>query len=138
MAVYIKVFDDTGEAAAVEALDPPVYVYRQPRNGMIVRCVEPLAHGVLNAEGEKIYQLEGKEPIGRAAATAAIITEAEYEELAGELGTDGKEDPEDTNPDPGEKPGEEPMTRAELTAAVEKLNADMGALTSAVEKGLAL
>ena len=136
--IYIKVLDDSGNAASVEELTNPVYVYKQPNNGLIVRCIDTLAQGVLDAKGEKIYQLEGKEAIDRASATAVIITTAEYEELAATLGTDTGEDPEDTDPAVPEDSEEEPMTRAELTAAVNQLSADQAALTAAIEKGLTL
>lgn len=136
--IYIKVLDDSGNAASVEELTNPVYVYKQPSNGLIVRCIDTLAQGVLDAKGEKIYQLEGKETIDRASATAVIITTAEYEELAATLGTETGEDPEDTDPVVPEDSEEEPMTRAELTAAVNQLSADQAALTAAIEKGLTL
>ena len=138
MSIYIKILDDSGAAASVEELTNPVYICKQPSNGLIVRCIEPKAQGVLDAAGEKIYQLEGKEPIDRAAATAAIITKAEYEELAATLGADTGEDPEDTDPVVPEDSEAEPMTRAELTAAVNQLSADQAALTAAIEKGLTL
>ena len=130
--------DGGGNAASVEELKNPVYVCKQPSNGLIVRCIEPKAQGVLDAKGEKIYQLEGKEAIDRATATAVIITTAEYEELAATLGTDTGEDPEDTDPVVPEDSEEEPMTRAELTVAVNQLSADQAALTAAIEKGLTL
>ena len=133
--IYIKVLEDSGNAASVEELTNPVYVYKQPSNGLIVRCIETLAQGVLDAAGEKIYQLEGKEAIDRATATAVIITTAEYEELAATLGADTGQDPEDTDPVLPDDTEEEPMTRAELTAAVNQLTA---ALAAAIEKGLTL
>ena len=37
MTIYIKIMDDTGEIVAVEELIDPVYVYKQPSNGEIVR-----------------------------------------------------------------------------------------------------
>lgn len=136
--IYIKVLDDSGNAASVEELTNPVYVYKQPSNGLIVRCIETLAQGVLDAAGEKIYQLEGKEAIDRATATAVIITTAKYEELAATLGTDTGQDPEDTDPVVPDDTEEEPMTRAELTAAVNQLTAEQAALAAAIEKGLTL
>lgn len=135
--IYIKIIDDTGAAVSVEELTEPVYVYKQPSNGLIVRCIDTLAQGVLDAAGEKIYQLEGKAALDRAAATAVIITTAEYEELAATLGTDD-EDPEDTSPEVPEDSETEPMTRAELTEAVTQLAADQAALAEAIEKGLTL
>lgn len=139
MTIYIKIMDDTGAVVAVEELTPPVYVHKQPSNGEIVRCIETLAQGVLDAEGANIYQLHGKEPIDRAVATAMVITTAEYEELLLSLGTSEDEDEEDTEPEvPEGGDAGEVMTRAELTAAVNQLAADQAALTAAIQKGLTL
>lgn len=139
MTIYIKIMDDTGAVVAVEELTPPVYVHKQPSNGEIVRCIETLAQGVLDAEGANIYQLYGKEPIDRAVATAMVITTAEYDELLLSLGTSEDEDEEDTEPEvPEGGDTGEVMTRAELTAAVNQLAADQAALTAAIQKGLTL
>ena len=139
MTIYIKIMDDTGEIVAVEELIDPVYVYKQPSNGEIVRCIDTLAQGVLDAEGANIYQLYGKEPIDRAVATAMVITTAEYDELLLSLGTSEDEDEEDTEPEvPEGGDAGEVMTRAELTAAVNQLAADQAALTAAIQKGLTL
>ncbi len=137
--IYIKIMDDTGTVVAVEALTPPVYVYKQPSNGEIVRCIDTQAQGVLDAEGANIYQLYGKETIDRAVATAMVITTAEYDELLLSLGTSEGEDKEDTEPEvPEGGDAGEVMTRAELTAAVNQLAADQAALTAAIQKGLTL
>ena len=139
MTIYIKIMDDTGEIVAVEELIDPVYVYKQPSNGEIVRCIDTLAQGVLDAEGANIYQLYGKEPVDRAVATAMVITTAEYDELLLSLGTSEDEDEEDTEPEvPEGGDAGEVMTRAELTAAVNQLAADQAALTAAIQKGLTL
>ena len=98
MTIYIKIMDDTGEIVAVEELIDPVYVYKQPSNGEIVRCIDTLAQGVLDAEGANIYQLYGKEPVDRAVATAMVSTTAENDELLLSLGTSEDEDEEDTDP----------------------------------------
>ena len=138
MTIYIKIMDDTGAVVAVEELTPPVYVHKQPSNGEIIRCIETLAQGVLDAEGANIYQLHGKEPVDRAVATAMVITTAEYEELLSTLGATDK-DEEDVDPEVPEGTDEsEVMTRAELTAAVNQLAADQAALTAAIQKGLTL
>ena len=139
MTIYIKIMDDTGAVVAVEKLAPPVYVYKQPGNGEIVRCIETLAQGVLDAKGANIYQLHGKEPVDRAVATAMVITTAEYDELLLSLGTSEDEDEEDTDPEvPEGGPAGEVMTRAELTAAVKRLTANQVSLTAAIQKGLTL
>lgn len=137
--IYIKILDDSGAAVSVEELTEPVYVYKQPSNGAIVRCIETLAQGVLDATGANIYQLYGKEPIDRATATAIVITLAEYDELLLSLGTSEDEDKEDVNPEVPEGGSEaDIMTRAELTEAVTQLAADQAALTAAIQKGLTL
>lgn len=137
--IYIKVLDTAGEAASVEKLTPPVYVCKQPRNGLIIRCIDTMAQGVLDVTGDKIYQLKGTEPIEQAVATAVIITTAEYEELLATLDTGNAPDPEDTQPEvPEGTEAEDVMTRAELTAAVNQLSADQAALTAAIQKGLTL
>lgn len=124
--LYIKILDTDGNAASIEALENPVYVYTQPKNGLVVRCSSVRAQGVLDKTGSVIYQLQGKETIDRAVATAVIITTAEYYELEATLGTE--EDPEDTNPEiPEDTTEEEVLTRAELTAKVSELEEQLAA-----------
>ena len=131
--IYIKVLDNAGKAASVEALTPPVYVCKQSSNGLIVRCIDTLAQGVLDSAGGKIYQLEGREPIDRAVATAVIITTAEYEELMATLGTGSTPDPEDTVPEvPEDTDKTTIMTRAELTEKVNELDEAIELLLSGV------
>lgn len=130
MTTYIKIIDDTGAVVAVEALTPPVYVYKQPSNGEIVRCIETLAQGVLDAEGANIYQLYGKAPVDRAVATALVITTMEYDELRLSLEAT---DEEDTDPEVPEGTDETTiMTRAELTEKVNELDEAMELLLSGV------
>ena len=133
MTIYIKIMDDTGTVVAVEALTQPVYVYKQPSNGEIVRCIDTLAQGVLDAEGANIYQLYGKAPVDRAVATAMVITTAEYDELLLSLGTSEDEDEEDTDPEvPEGTDATQIMTRAELTEKVNELGEAMELLLSGV------
>ena len=133
MTIYIKIMDDTGTVVAVEALTPPVYVYKQPSNGEIVRCIDTLGQGVLDAEGANIYQLYGKEPVDRAVATAMVITTAEYDELLLSLGTSEDEDEEYTDPEvPDGTDATQIMTRAELTEKVNELGEAMELLLSGV------
>ena len=131
--ISITIMDDTGTVVAVEALTPPVYVYKQPSNGEIVRCIDTQAQGVLDAEGANIYQLYGKETIDRAVATAMVITTAEYDELLLSLGTSEDEDKEDTEPEvPEGTDATQIMTRAELTEKVNELDEAMELLLSGV------
>lgn len=129
--VCIKIYDNSGAAAAVEKLESPVYVYVQPGNGRILRCREAVAQGILGADGSCYYQLQSREEITGAAALAAVITVAEYEELLATMGTE--EDPEDTNPEVPEGTEEtDIMTRAELTEKVNELDEAMELLLSGV------
>lgn len=128
--IYIKILDTDGQAVSVEALDPPVYVYIQPRNGALLRCVQPLAQGVVSSDGSVIYQLEGKTPLAQAVATAVVITTAEYYELEATL---GQTDIEDTEPEIPEDVEETTiMTRAELTEKVNELDEAIDLLLSGV------
>lgn len=79
--MYVKVKNAAGETIALEAIEPVVYVYRQRRNGALLRCVQPLGQGILSRDGRVIYQLPGKETLPQAVAAAEIITEAEFHAL---------------------------------------------------------
>lgn len=128
--IYIKILDTDGNVASIEALENPVYVYTQPRNGVVVSCSSVRAQGIVSADGSVIYQLQGKEPIDRAVATAVIITTAEYYELEATLGTE--EDPEDIAPKIEEGSEKQPMTRAELTAEVTEIREALDLILSGV------
>lgn len=129
--IYIKILNSSEEVASVEVLETPVYVFTNPKNGRILRCMKVLAHGVLDKTGSVIYQLQGKTPIDRAVATAVVITTAEYYELEATLGTE--EDPEDTTPEiPEGTEGSDIMTRAQLTEKVNELDEAMALLLSGV------
>ena len=110
--IYIKVLkDDT--VVAVEAHPSPVYVYKQA-NGVLVRCTERKAQGILSIDGGTVYQLYEKEALENATMTAMVITTTEYLSLVDTL---DKEDTEDTDPVvPEDTTEEEVLTRAQLTA----------------------
>lgn len=77
--IYIKVLkDDT--VVAVEAHPSPVYVYKQA-NGVLVRCTERKAQGILSIDGGTVYQLYEKEALANATMTAMSIAVAEYQSL---------------------------------------------------------
>lgn len=121
--LYIKVLKDDTTIAA-EAHPDPVYVYKQT-NGVIVRCSERKAQGILSVDGSTIYQLDGKEALENTTLTAVIITTTEYLVLVEEL---DKEDTEDTEPEiPEDVPEEEVLTRAQLTAKVATLEEELAA-----------
>lgn len=120
--LYVKILSGD-EMIGLEAIEDPVYVKLQTKNNMIVRCLEPLAQGILSADGSTIYQLEGKESMGGDYDTAMIITLAEYEELLSDY-----EDPEDSNPEiPEGETEDDILTRAQLTAKVAELEEQLAA-----------
>ena len=119
--IYIKVLkDDT--VVAVEAHPSPVYVYKQA-NGVLVRCTERKAQGILSIDGGTVYQLYEKEALVNATMTAVVITTTEYLSLVDTL-----EDTEDTDPVVSEDTTEEEvLTRAQLTAKVTALETELAA-----------
>lgn len=121
--IYIKVLkDDT--VVAVEAHPSPVYVYKQA-NGVLVRCTERKAQGILSIDGGTVYQLYEKEALANATMTAMVITTTEYLSLVDTL---DKEDTEDSEPVvPEDTTEEEVLTRAELTAKVSALETELAA-----------
>lgn len=123
--IYIKIIDDKGVITSLEAHSDPSYVGVQFRNGRVLRCVEPVAQGILSVDGMVIYQLEGRPSLPGTSGTAVVITTAEYEDLLASL---GKTDAEDTAPVVPEGIEEESiMTRAELTAKVLALEEELAA-----------
>lgn len=121
--IYIKVLkDDT--VVAVEAHPSPVYVYKQA-NGVLVRCTERKAQGILSIDSGTVYQLYEKEALENATMTAMVITTTEYLSLVDTL---DKEDTEDTDPVvPEDTTEEEVLTRAQLTAKVTALETELAA-----------
>ena len=120
--VYIKVMQGDTVVTA-EAHETPVYVCRQ-KNGIIKRCTEQSAQGILSLDGSTIYQLEGKDSLNLDNGYTADFTYMTvYEEIIADI---TEEDTEDTNPDvPEDTPEEEILTRAELTAKVKALEEEL-------------
>ena len=120
--VYIKVMQGDTVVTA-EAHETPVYVCRQ-KNGIIKRCTEQSAQGILSLDGSTIYQLEGKDSLDLDNGYTADFTYMTvYEEIIAGI---TEEDTEDTNPDvPEDTPEEEILTRAELTAKVKALEEEL-------------
>ncbi len=122
--IWIKVMD--GETLiAAEAHERPQYVRRQS-NGAIVLCDEAFAQGIVSKDGTVIYQLDGKSPIGiDGCSTAYQIYGTEYDELIRDV-----PDTEDDTPElPPDTPEDKILTRAELTARVQELEAQNAMLT---------
>lgn len=120
--VYIKVMQGDTVVTA-EAHETPVYVCRQ-KNGIIKRCTEQSAQGILSLDGSTIYQLEGKDSLNLDNGYTADFTYMTvYEEIIAGI---TEEDTEDTNPDvPEDTPEEKILTRAELTAKVKALEEEL-------------
>lgn len=120
--VYIKVMQGDTVFTA-EAHENPVYVCRQ-KNGIIKRCTEQSAQGILSLDGSTIYQLEGKDSLNLDNGYTADFTYMTvYEEIIAGI---TEEDTEDINPDvPENTPEEEILTRAELTAKVKALEEEL-------------
>lgn len=120
--VYIKVMQGDTVITA-EAHENPVYVCRQ-KNGIIKRCTEQSAQGILSLDGSTIYQLEGKDSLNLDNGYTADFTYMTvYEEIIAGI---TEEDTEDINPDvPEDTPEEEILTRAELTAKVKALEEEL-------------
>lgn len=122
--IWIKVMD--GETLiAAEAHERPQYVRRQS-NGAIVLCDEAFAQGIVSNDGTVIYQLDGKAPIGiDGCSTAYQIYGTEYDDLIRDV-----PDTEDDTPElPPDTPEDKILTRAELTARVQELEAQNAMLT---------
>lgn len=122
--VYIKVMQGDTVITA-EAHETPVYVCKQ-KNGIIKRCSEQNAQGILSLDGSTIYQLDGKESLNLDNGYTADFTYMTvYEEIIAGI---TEEDTEDTNPEvPEDTTEEEILTRAELTAKVKALEEELSA-----------
>ena len=121
--LYIKTFDAEGVQTGAQALAEPCYVRWYVSNGMMARCDQAEAQGVIGTDGEA-YLLDGQMPHGIQEPRAEIITEAEYRAII-------DEDPEDEDPViPDPEPEEPPMTRAELTARLLELEAQTSSMTA--------
>lgn len=122
--VYIKVMQGDTVITA-EAHETPVYVCKQ-KNGIIKRCSEQSAQGILSLDGSTIYQLDGKDSLNLDNGyTAEFTYMTVYEEIIAGI---TEEDTEDTDPVvPDDTTEEEILTRAELTAKVKALEEELSA-----------
>lgn len=122
--VYIKVMQGDTVITA-EAHEAPVYVCKQ-KNGIIKRCSEQSAQGILSLDGSTIYQLVGKESLNLDNEYTADFTYMTvYEEII--AGVEDA-DKEDTEPEvPAGSSADDILTRAELTAKVKELEEELQA-----------
>lgn len=130
---YIKILGADGSVVAAEAIETPVYVRVQEKNGLIVRCPEMNALGILSADGGTIYQLEGKAPLDGKDMTAIFIDVTEYTVLSESLGASDGDDEGNGDDAGGETAGEDQptggtvMTRAEMSARIIALEDELKA-----------
>lgn len=128
----------------VDAIKYPCYVVYEPRLGWFLMCPEAQAQGVAHRNGTSYWHLEGREEFGvdgYTTVSAVSISDEEADELIAAL-NEGEQpiepDPEET-PDTGEDT--EPEQIISLTtvyAQLQTTQADVAALTAAIEKGLSL
>lgn len=113
---YIKTFDAEDRLTGAEKIEVLVYVRWQESNGMLVRCTEEEAQGIIGADDNTVYLINGNMPHGEKEPYAEFISKEEYDQIVGE-------DPEDEDPEIPEGTDEdEVLTRAELTEENKKLN----------------
>ena len=124
--LYLKIMEGDTVVTA-EAHSDPVYVCRQAKNNILVRCSDVHAQGILSLDGSTVYQLDGKEALNLDNGyTAYPIYMTEYDEIINNLPPE--EDSEDTEPEiPEGTDGETILTRAELTARVNALEDELQA-----------
>ena len=107
------------------AIEAPGYLMRQ-KNGVIVLC----------PNGENMWQLEGREPLGEDLPVVRFITMAEYDQWIAHRNAPPEPDPEDTEPDiPEDVEPETVLTRAELTEKVRRLEEELAAAKAALGLG---
>ena len=110
--MYIKTFTPDGTYSGVQEVDPVVWIKYQIENGLIVRCPEEDAQGILSQDAMTFLFKDGVMPRGIREPYYIEISKEEFDYLNGD-------DPEDETPEiPDDNPEEVPMTRAELTERV--------------------
>ena len=65
----------------IDALNSPVYVRYQQRNGIIIQCEENIAQGVLSSDGSTVYQIEGREQMAGESPDTVVIAEISQDEF---------------------------------------------------------
>lgn len=124
--LYVKIMEGDTVVTA-EAHESPVFICRQEKNNILVRCPEVHAQGILSLDGSTVYQLDGKPSLDLDNGYTAYPTVmTEYEEIVNNQTQE--EDTEDENPEIPEGTDERTvLTRAELTAKVAELEDELQA-----------
>ena len=65
----------------IDALNSPVYVRYQQRNGIIIQCEENIAQGVLSSDGSTVYQIEGREQMAGESPDTVVLAEISQDEF---------------------------------------------------------
>lgn len=126
----------------LDAIKNPCYVVYVPRLNLFLACPEAQAQGVAQRNGTTYWHLEGQDEFGvdgYTTVSAVAISDEEADELITAL-NEG-EQPVVPDPDPGEETPTEPEKVISLTtvyAQLQTTQADVAALTAAIEKGLSL
>ena len=123
---WFKIIEDGETKTAVE-YDSPVWV--RMKNGILLRCSEGQAQGILHSDGATVFQLDGKAPItGRVINKLAVeITMTEYERIINE----DYDDEDIPDPDPEEDP-EEQMTIRQMRERIKELTESNEMLTECI------
>lgn len=129
--IYLERYE-SGEQI-LYAIEAPGYLMRQ-KNGVIVLCPNGhRAQGILSPDGENMWQLEGREPLGEDLPVVRFVTMAEYDQWIAHRNAPPEPDPEDTEPEiPEDVEPETVLTRAELTEKVNNLEEALDLLLSGV------
>lgn len=126
----------------LDAIKNPCYVVYVPRLKLFLACPEAQAQGVAQRNGTTYWHLDGRDDFGvdgYTTVSAVSISDEEADALMKAL--DEGEQPVEPDPDPGEEPPTEPEKVISLTtvyAQLQTTQADVAALTAAIEKGLSL
>ena len=123
--LYLKILRGA-EIVAAEAHESPVYVRRQT-NGVVVRCSEVQAQGVLSLDGSQNYQLFGRQALGDTECSAEKIYAAEYDTLLTELDEQETDQAEEQEADEPQEEGR--LTIAQMREKIATLESTVDELT---------
>lgn len=128
----------------LDAIKNPCYVVYVPRLKLFLACPEAQAQGVAQRNGTTYWHLEGRNEFGvdgYTTVSAVSIPDEEADALIAAL-DEGEQpiepDPEDPPHTGGETEPEQVISLSAVYAQLQTTQADMAALTAAIEKGLSL
>lgn len=133
------------ENSVVDAIKSPCYVVYVPRLQLFLACPESEAQGVASRNGTTYWHLEGRSEFGvdgYQTVSAVSISDEEAEELIAAL--EAGEQPIEPEPDEGTSDEEgsagtqEVISLAAVYAYAQSTQAELDALSAAIEKGLSL